>query len=80
MTVLSDETRLKWAGGFVASPYNKALSIPPHETRPEVPEPSCLGLWTGNQEPRSTDSRAPTHVSAFSVTYAQVALDDFACE
>ena len=65
-------------GGFVALPYDKTLSIQVHETWPGVPGPSCLGLWTGDQEPRSTDSRAPIHVSAFSVTCAQVALDSFA--
>ena len=42
---------LDGAGGFVASPYNKTLSIQVHETWPGVPEPSCLSPGTGNQEP-----------------------------
>ena len=41
-------------GGFVASPYDKTLPIQVHETWPGVPRLSCLGLWTGDQEPRPT--------------------------
>ena len=32
-------------------PNDKTCSIPLHETWPGVPGPSCLGPWTGNQEP-----------------------------
>jgi len=48
-------------GCFVASPYDKTLSIQVHETWPGVPEPSCLSPGTGNQEPGlyRTIERAP---------------------
>ena len=65
-------------GGFVALSKDKIPPIPLHKTWPGVPAPSRLGPWTWSQEPRSTDSKAPIHVSAFSVTCAQVALDSFA--
>jgi len=42
-------------------PNDKTLPILLHKTWPGVPRLSCLGLWTGDQEPRSTDSKAPTH-------------------
>ena len=32
-------------------PNDKILPILLHETWPVVPSPSCLGPWTGNQEP-----------------------------
>ena len=49
--VLSEETTLDRQGEFVTMPNDKTLCIPLHETWPEVPEPSRLGPWAGNQEP-----------------------------
>ena len=64
--------------GFVALPYDEKLYISPHENWPGVPEPSCLGPWTGHQEPRHyrTIERAPTFPP--SVLPEQLALDGFA--
>ena len=44
---------------FATSSNDKTLPISLHETWPGVPGPSCLGPWTGNQEPKAlSDSRA----------------------
>jgi len=47
--------------GFVASPYDKTLSIQVHKTGHAIIARSCLGPWTGGQEPRHyrTIERAP---------------------
>jgi hypothetical protein len=38
-------------GGSVVSRYYKTLPIQVHESWLEVPKSSCVGLWTGDQEP-----------------------------
>ena len=44
-------------------PNDKTPCISLHEILPGVPEPSCLGPWTGNQEPKAlSDNRARTFV------------------
>ena len=51
---------LRRAGLFVTSPNDKTPCISLHETWPGVTAHSCVGPWTGNQEPRTLDHAPKT--------------------
>ena len=61
-------------------PNDKTLPILLHKTCLGDIEPSCLGQWTGDQEPRSTvHGPYSTHLRpAFGVAWAKLAHDSSA--